>query len=73
MNLPLHAINLLCAHPRQVESGTSYPVRQATAHPVHENWRCTAFCRLLALPQGDPDQLRMLGELMLQVGIALWV
>ena len=51
----------------QVDASKSYPVRQATAHPILENWRCTTFRQLLALPQGDPNQMRMLGELMLQV------
>ena len=52
---------------RQVDPSKSYPVRQATAHPVHENWRCATFRQLLALPQGDTNQMRALGELMMQV------
>ena len=44
-----------------------YPVRQPTAHPIGENWRVRAFAQLLRAPPGDPEQLPMLGELMLQV------
>jgi len=54
--------------PAQVREGTSYPVRLATAHPIHENWRVRHFRRLLAAGPGPDagEQLALLGELMFQ-------
>lgn len=58
------------AHSRawQVREGASYPVRLATAHPIHENCRVRHFRRLLtAAPDTDAgEQLSLLGELMFQ-------
>lgn len=58
----------------QVEAGTTYLVRQPTAHPVHENWRVRSFRQLLRATADatggsgdDSEQLAMLGELMYQV------
>ena len=51
-----------------MREGASYPVRLATAHPIHENCRVRHFRRLLtAAPEPDADeQLALLGELMFQ-------
>ena len=49
----------------QVQAGTSYPVAQATSHPINENFRVQCFRQALLQPQGDTPQL--LGELMYQV------
>ena len=51
-----------------MREGASYPVRLATAHPIHENCRVRHFRRLLTAGP-DPDageQLSLLGELMFQ-------
>src|SRR5215207_9089185 len=38
-----------------VQTERTYPVRQATIHPVREHWRVTSFARLLeALGRADP-------------------
>jgi len=50
----------------QVEPGRSYPVRQATSHPVHENDRVKRFAELLATGLGRPEHARRMGELMLE-------
>ena len=50
-----------------MDPGTTYLVRQPTAHPIHENWRVELFRQLLMLPTLGPDQLRLLGEIMYQV------
>ncbi|KAK9833328.1 hypothetical protein WJX81_006760, partial [Elliptochloris bilobata] len=52
----------------QVREGTSYPVRRATAHPIHEDCRVRHFHRLLTSgPAPDAgEQLALLGELMFQ-------
>jgi len=40
----------------RVEPERTYPVRQATIHPVREHWRVTSFAGLLeALGRADPD------------------
>ena len=40
----------------RVEPERTYPVRQATIHPVREHWRVTSFARLLeALGRADPS------------------
>ena len=49
----------------QVQAGASYPVAQATAHPINENFRVQCFRQALQQPQGDTPQF--LGELMYQV------
>ena len=49
----------------QVQAGASYPVAQATAHPINENFRVQCFRQALLQPQADTPQL--LGELMYQV------
>ena len=58
----------------QVREGASYPVRLATAHPIHENCRVRHFRRLLTAPPGpDADeQLSLLGELMFQARMCRW-
>ena len=52
----------------QVRKGASYPVRLATAHPIHENCRVRHFRRLLTAPPDHDagEQLSLLGELMFQ-------
>ena len=52
----------------RVDSGTVYPIRTATAHPIEENFRVQLFERLLrdidpSTPVGD---FHTLGELMFQ-------
>ena len=54
-------------HGWQVDPGTTYLIRQPTAHPVHENWRVELFRQLLMLPSLGPEQLKLLGEIMYQV------
>ena len=44
----------------RVNPATTYPVRVATAHPVHENARVERFAALLGEPDGAPE----MGELM---------
>jgi len=40
----------------RVEPERTYPVRQATIHPVREHWRVASFARLLeALGRADPE------------------
>ena len=51
----------------QVDPGTTYLIRQPTAHPIHENWRVELFRQLLSLPKLGPEQLKLLGEIMYQV------
>lgn len=49
----------------RVDPAREYPVRQATAHPVHENGRVTRFAELLGvLRPGDVDVAREMGGLM---------
>ena len=57
-----------------MREGASYPVRLATAHPIHENCRVRHFRRLLTAPPGpDADeQLALLGELMFQARMRTW-
>jgi L-arabinokinase len=48
----------------RVQPDRSYPVRQATAHPIHENDRVAQFANLLgSLPQ-RPDAAIEIGQLM---------
>jgi L-arabinokinase len=51
----------------QVDPGTTYLIRQPTAHPIHENWRVELFRQLLSLPKLGLEQLKLLGEIMYQV------
>ena len=51
----------------QVDPGTTYLIRQPTAHPIHENWRVELFRQLLSLPNLGLEQLKLLGEIMYQV------
>lgn len=51
----------------QVSTRGMYPIRQATGHPVHENWRVSTFGQLLQRPSSDTNQMAMLGEIMMQV------
>jgi L-arabinokinase len=49
----------------RVQAGREYPVRQATAHPVHENARVTRFAELLGgLRAGATEIAREMGALM---------
>lgn len=48
----------------QVERDRWYPIRVATAHPVHENSRVTRFAELLGSGLDEPDVPPMLGSLM---------
>jgi L-arabinokinase len=48
----------------RVEPERTYPVRQATIHPVREHWRVTSFARLLeALGDADPKDVGDSGPL----------
>lgn len=47
-----------------VQPGRSYPVRQATAHPVFENDRVERFARLLGTLEDEPASAHELGQLM---------
>ena len=48
----------------QVEPGHRYPVRQATAHPIHEQQRVERFARLLGELPARRGAAEELGELM---------
>jgi L-arabinokinase len=48
-----------------VNAELTYPVRQPTAHPVHENFRVRAFAELLQVPPNE-QRSELLGELMYQ-------
>jgi galactokinase len=55
----------------RIDPARSYPVRSATAHPVHEHFRASTFCALLeSLRQMTVEKRTranwLLGELMLQ-------
>ena len=50
----------------RVDSRRSYPVRQATSHPVYENERVSRFAELLATGLDRPESARRMGELMLE-------
>lgn len=47
-----------------VDPFTEYPVRVATAHPIHENARVERFAELLSLLGDKPDVAHEMGELM---------
>lgn len=49
-----------------VEPELDYPVRAATAHPIHEHPRVCMFRSLMVAGELSLDDLRMLGELMRQ-------
>jgi len=53
-----------------VDPGTTYLIRQPTAHPIHENWRVELFRQLLTLPNLGPEQVKLLGEIMYQVAVS---
>ena len=48
----------------RVQPDRSYPVRQASAHPVYENERVTQFAELLATGLNTPDIAPHMGALM---------
>ena len=48
----------------QVDASTAYPVRVATAHPIHENARVERFAELLAMLGDSPEVAGELGALM---------
>jgi galactokinase len=48
----------------QVDPSRMYPVRVATAHPIHENARVEQFARLLETVAQSPDNAREMGRLM---------
>ena len=49
----------------RVHRDREYPVRQATAHPIHENARVTRFAELLGrLREGSTHEAREMGALM---------
>ena len=48
----------------RVHSARSYPVRVATAHPVHENARVDRFATLLAQMSDTPEAAMEMGRLM---------
>ena len=47
-----------------VDASTAYPVRVATAHPIHENARVERFAELLAMLGDSPEVAGELGALM---------
>ena len=51
-----------------VRSDQMYAVRGATAHPVFENFRVSAFGQLLTSRESEA-QLQLLGEMMYQVHV----
>ena len=50
----------------RVDPGRSYPVRQATSHPVYENDRVSRFADVLETGLDRTEHAREMGELMLQ-------
>ena len=50
----------------RVDPSRSYPVRQATSHPIYENDRVSKFAELLATGLDHTETARQMGELMLQ-------
>ena len=50
----------------EVQEDADYPVRQATLHPIHENFRVQSFRQ--ALLSDDANRASIMGELMFQVG-----
>ncbi|HSB54359.1 MAG TPA: hypothetical protein VLD58_08380, partial [Gemmatimonadales bacterium] len=48
----------------RVEPGHRYPIRQATAHPIHEQARVTRFAELLGIPGLSDGTAVELGRLM---------
>ena len=51
----------------EVQKDADYPVRQATLHPIHENFRVQSFRQ--ALMSEDPNSAVLMGELMFQVSL----
>lgn len=49
----------------EVDPETTYPVRQATLHPIFENFRVRTFRQ--ALLSDDSEMAKTMGELMFQV------
>ena len=52
----------------EVQPSVMYPVRQATLHPIFENFRVQTFRQ--ALLRENPDQAQLMGELMFQVNLS---
>jgi galactokinase len=48
----------------RVHPDRTYPVRQATAHPIHEDERVRRFAELLGRLHGQPDAALQMGALM---------
>ncbi|MES2177006.1 MAG: galactokinase family protein [Gemmatimonadota bacterium] len=48
----------------RVKPERTYPVRQATAHPIHENARVAEFANLLERLTSDPAAAQQMGQLM---------
>lgn len=52
----------------EVQKDADYPVRQATLHPIYENFRVQSFRQ--ALMSEDPSSATLMGELMFQVSLS---